>query len=243
MTSFADAKLQVLADPDAMASAAADWMLAAALETKGRFAVALSGGSTPRALYQKLASPPYLGRFPWDRVHWFWGDERFVPHDDPRSNYRMTLEAMLAHAPIPPANIHPVATESADPEAAASAYARDLQAFYGAARLDPGRPLFDITLLGLGSDGHTASLFPGTAVLDERQKWAAAVVGAQAEARITLTYPVLDSSRRTAFLVAGADKRPMLDRLRRGDDALPAARLRPAGTLWIFADAAAAGPT
>ncbi len=162
------AKLKVLADPAALSRRVAEWMLELATATEGRFAVALSGGSTPRALYRDLAEPPYRDAFPWSRAHWFWGDERFVPPDDALSNYRMVREALLSRAPIPAANIHPVPTEGLDPEAAASAYERELKSFYGAERLDPARPLFDVTLLGLGEDGHTASLFPGTAVLAER---------------------------------------------------------------------------
>jgi 6-phosphogluconolactonase len=123
---------------------------------------------------------------------------------------------------------------------AASAYERELKSFYGAERLDPARPLFDVNLLGLGPDGHTASLFPGTAVLAERDRWVAAVVGVKSEARITLTYPALESSRHAAFLVVGEEKRAIFDQFCRGDDSLPASHLRPTGTLSIFADAAAA---
>jgi 6-phosphogluconolactonase len=235
------ARLEILADPEALARRVADWLLAVALAKKDRFAVALSGGSTPRRLYELLAAPPWRAVFPWDRTHWFWGDERFVPPDDALSNYRMAREAMLSHAPVPAANIHPVPTEGIAPAAAAAAYEAELKSFHGAASLDPARPLFDVTLLGLGPDGHTASLFPGTAVLAERERWVAAVVGAKSEARITLTYPALDSSRDAAFLVAGSEKREMLERLRRGDESLPAARLRPVGRLWLFADVAAAG--
>jgi 6-phosphogluconolactonase len=235
------AKLKILGDPAALSRRVAEWILEVATATEGRVAVSLSGGSTPRLLYQDLAEPPYRDAFPWPRVHWFWGDERFVPPDDTLSNYRMVREAMLSRAPIPAANIHPVPTEGLDPEAAAAAYERELKSFYGAERLDPARPLFDVTLLGLGEDGHTASLFPGTAVLAERARWVAAVVGAKSEARITLTYPVLESSRHAAFLVAGDGKQAMLSRLLRGDERLPAARLHPTGTLWIFADVAAAG--
>jgi 6-phosphogluconolactonase len=239
--SLSAAKLEILADPEALAHRVADWMLEAATAKPGVFAVALSGGSTPRRLYQMLAGPIYRETFPWSRTHWFWGDERFVPGDDALSNYRMVREAMLSRAPIPASNIHPIPTEGVSPEAAASAYERELKSFYGAARLDPARPLFDVTLLGLGPDGHTASLFPGTAVLTERDRWVAAVVDAKAEARITLTYPALESSRRVAFLVAGEEKRAILGRLRRGDDTLPAARLHATGTLWLFCDEAAAG--
>lgn len=124
---------------------------------------------------------------------------------------------------------------------AAAAYERELKSFYGAEQLDPSRPLFDVVLLGLGPDGHTASLFPGTAVLAERERWVAAVLGAKSEARITLTYPALESSRHAAFLVVGGEKRAMLRRLREADETLPASRLHPAGSLCIFADVAAAG--
>ncbi len=240
MTAIADARLEVLPDPDALARRVAAWLLAAAVAKQGRFAVSLSGGSTPKRLYENLAAAPYRDRFPWSRTHWFWGDERFVPPDDPKSNYRMVHEAMLSRAAVPAVNIHPVPTATGGPEAAASAYERELRSFYGADRLDPARPLFDVTLLGLGSDGHTASLFPGTPALGVRDRWVAALVGAQPEARITLTYPALESSRQAAFLISGADKREVFARLRRGDESLPAARLRPTGSLWFFADAAAA---
>jgi 6-phosphogluconolactonase len=237
----AAAKLEILADADALARRVADWLLAGALAKPGVFAVALSGGATPRLLYGHLAKPPYRDAFPWGRAHWFWGDERFVPPDDSQSNYRMVRAALLSQAPIPEANIHPIPTAGMSPEAAASAYERELQSFYGSRHLDPARPLFDVVLLGLGPDGHTASLFPGASVLAERGKWAAAVADAKGETRITLTYPALESSRNAAFLVTGEEKRAILERFRRGDDGLPAARLRPTGALWLFADAAAAG--
>ena len=156
------------------------------------------------------------------------------------SNYRMVREALLSRAPIPVDHVHAVPTLGLTPEAAATVYERTLNSFYGADRLAPERPLFDAILLGLGPDGHTASLFPGTAVLEERERWAAAVLGAKDEARITLTYSVPESSRHTAFLVAGEEKRAVLAALRRGDATLPAVRLRPVGTLRILADAAAA---
>jgi 6-phosphogluconolactonase len=231
--------VHVSPDPAALATAVADWLLQLALDKAGPFALCLSGGSTPKALYRLLAEAPYRDRFPWARTHLFWGDERFVPPDDELSNYRMVREALLGHVPIPAGNIHAVPTEGLEPQAAAAAYQRDLQAFYGAGRLDPARPLFDANLLGLGPDGHTASLFPDTAVLDDRADWVAAVIGAKAEARITLTYPALESSRQAAFLVAGADKAAILARLMQGDQSLPAARLQPTGALLVFRDAAA----
>jgi 6-phosphogluconolactonase len=233
------AKLEILADPEALSHRVADWLLETATAKDGIFAIDLSGGSTPRRLYECLAGPPYRNSFPWSRTHWFWGDERFVPRDDALSNYRMVREALLSRAPIPALNVHPIPTEGVSPEAAASAYERQLKSFYGAECLDPARPLFDVTLLGLGPDGHTASLFPGTSVLAEQNRWVAAVVGAKSEARITLTYPALESSRNVAFLVEGEEKRAILNRLWRGDDSLPAARLRPAGALRVFADEAA----
>ncbi|MEJ0095681.1 MAG: 6-phosphogluconolactonase [Methylocella sp.] len=243
MTNPSKARLEILPDAGALARRVADWLLAAAMAKDGVFSIALSGGSTPQRLYELLADVPYRDEFPWSRTHWFWGDERFVPHDDALSNYHMVREALLSRALIPAINIHPIPTTDMSPEAAASAYERELKSFYGAERLDPARPLFDVTLLGLGPDGHTASLFPGAPVLAERDRWVAAVVGTKPEARITLTYPALESSRCAAFLVAGAEKRAIFDRLRRGDDSLPAARLDPAGELWFFSDAAAVGET
>ena len=144
---------------------------------------------------------------PWDRIHWFWGDERFVPPDHPDSNYRMAREAMLARAPAPAQNIHPARDIGGDPAEAARDYERILQSFYGAETLDPARPLFDVELLGLGPDGHTASLFPGTKVLDEQQRWVAEVIGAKAEVPDYLDLSAARKRRHTAFLVAGADKR------------------------------------
>jgi 6-phosphogluconolactonase len=235
----AEPELEIFADAEALARRAAGWLIAAT-EGRERVAIALSGGATPRRLYEILAAPPCRDEFPWSRAQWFWGDERFVGPDDALSNYRMVREALLSKAPIPPDHIHPVPTVNMTPEAAAASYETTLKGFYGADRLAPARPLFDATLLGLGPDGHTASLFPGTAVLEERERWVVAVLGAKDEARITLTYPALASSRHAAFLVAGAEKRAVLAALRRGDTQLPAARLRPGGTLRIFADAAAA---
>ncbi len=232
---------EVFATPDALAVHAADWLLELALRAVGRFAVALSGGETPKRLYAAMAAASYRDRFPWPRMHWFWGDERFVPHDDPRSNYRMVQDALLSRVPVPLDNIHAIETDGFEPDEAALRYEHTLKSFYGASHLDPARALFDVVLLGLGDDGHTASLFPGTAALDERTRWAAPVIGVKEEPRITLTYPVLESAANVAFLVSGAGKRTMLDGLRRGDHSLPAARVRPQGALHVFADADAAG--
>src|SRR5260370_30205962 len=215
-------------------------MTSAALAATDNFRVSLSGGSTPKTLFTLLASDPFIGHFPWSRVSWFWGDERFVPYDHPESNYRMTREAMLSKAPVPPGNVHPVPADGT-PEEAASRYERILQAAYGAAVLDPARPLFDITLLGLGPDGHTASLLPGARVLQERKRWVAAVSHGRPEVRITMTYPAIESSRRVAFLVAGREKTAVVRTIRAGASKVPAARVRPVGDLIWFVDRAAAG--
>jgi 6-phosphogluconolactonase len=232
-------RVEVLADPTALARHVAEWITAEALATSGPFRMSLSGGSTPKTLYEILASDDFRTRFPWQRVSWFWGDERFVPYDHPESNYRMTREAMLDHAPVPPENIHPVPADGT-PEQAALRYEHTLQKTYGATVLHPDRPLFDITLLGLGPDGHTASLLPGEPVLDERTRWVAAVSHGRPEVRITMTYPPIESSRYVAFLLAGKEKTEIFRTIRAGGSDLPAARIKPVGELIWFADQAAA---
>jgi 6-phosphogluconolactonase len=232
-------RIETLPDPAALARHVAEWMTVAALAAKGAFRVSLSGGSTPKTLYTLLASDEFCGRFPWTRVSWYWGDERFVPYDHPESNYRMTREAMLAKVPIPSENIHPVPADGT-PEEAAWRYEQTLQAAYGATILDAVRPLFDITLLGLGADGHTASLLPGEPVLQERKCWVAAVSHGRPAVRITMTYPAIESSRRVAFLVAGREKAAIFSAIRAGGSQVPAARVRPVGELIWFVDQAAA---
>ncbi len=233
-------QVEILGDPLALAHHVAEWMTAAALAAKGVFRISLSGGSTPKTLYGLLATDEFKSRFPWQRVSWYWGDERFVPYDHPESNYRMTREAMFAKAPAPPENIHPIPTDGT-PENAADRYQHTLQEAYGATTLDPARPLFDVTLLGLGPDGHTASLLPGDTVLDERRRWVAAVAHGRPEVRITMTYPAIESSRRVAFLVAGQEKAAIFRAIRAGGSRVPAARVRPVGELFWFVDRAAAG--
>ena len=220
-----------------LADAAAEWMVERFRLLPGRVAVSLSGGSTPKLLYEMLARAPFRDRMPWDRLHWFWGDERFVPPDDKLSNQAMVRAAMLDHVPVPAANIHPIPTVGLEPEAAARAYEATLRAFQAGR---PG-PLFDLVLLGLGTNGHTASLFPGQAVLKERNAWAAAVTPPGETTRITLTWPPLEDCRDAAFLVAGADKRQVLAEVRAGDERHPAALYRPVGVLHWWLDAAAAG--
>jgi len=233
-------EVQTFENADALARNVAEWLCALAQESDRDFAICLSGGSTPRRLYERLAGPAIASRFPWPRVHWFWGDERFVPHDDPDSNYRMARDALLSRVPIPSDNIHPIPTEGLSPERAAATYEATLKGFYGTDLLAPDRPLFDVTLLGIGENGHTASLFPGQPALQETRRWAVAVAGASPEPRITLTYPALNSSRDVAFLATGAGKRDVVARARAGDRAIPAAMVRPIGRLHWFTDRAAA---
>jgi 6-phosphogluconolactonase len=162
-----------------------------------------------------------------------------VPADHHDSNFRMAREALIDHVPIPATQVHPVPTNSASPEEAAALYEATLQGFYGSKTLDPERPLFDMTLLGLGEDGHTASLFPGSKALDERDAWVTSITGEKPEPRISLTYPALESSRVILFVVSGAKKRDILARVLANDMTLPAARLATRGTVHIFADRAA----
>jgi 6-phosphogluconolactonase len=233
-------RFEILPDQMALARHVAEWMTLAARAAKGPFRVSLSGGSTPKTLYRLLASDEYSGRFPWQRVFWYWGDERFVPYDHPDSNYRMVSEAMLEKVPVPPENVFPVPTDGS-PQDAARRYEQTLQAAYGGVILDPARPLFDVTLLGLGADGHTASLLPGEPVLEERRRWVVAVSHGRPEARITMTYPVIDSSQHVAFLVTGREKAAILRAIRAGGSEVPASRVRPFGELIWFVDRAAAG--
>jgi 6-phosphogluconolactonase len=228
--------VRVHPSPEDLARAAAAWLAERARAAGQRFAVCLAGGSTPRRVYELVASAE-RSRFPWERVHWFFGDERFVPHDHSDSNYRMARAALFDAAPVPAANVHPIPT-AGQPAAAAQSYERELRDFYGAAILDLQRPLFDVVLLGLGEDGHTASLFPGTAALQERERWVVDVLNPKSEPRITLTYPALESTRALAFLVAGPHKRDILARVRAGED-FPAARLRGPAPDWFIDQAAA----
>jgi len=228
--------IETLPDPQALARRVADWLFDLARAKQGAFTLCLSGGSTPRLLYEVLGAEPFHDSFPWARTHLFWGDERFVAPGDPDSNYGMVRDSLLSHIYIPTSNVHPIPTEGMSAEDAAQRYEYVLRGFH---RPDPEAPLFDAVLLGLGDDGHTASLFPGTPALDERQRWVLPVEGAKPETRITLTYPALENSRQIAFLVAGAAKRDILARVLGGDTTLPAARLKARGDLHWFTDRAA----
>jgi 6-phosphogluconolactonase len=229
-----------VADADALASAAADRILARIAGNDDRVAICLAGGSSPQRLYQLLATEAYRSQIPWQRVHWFIGDERFVPADDPLNNMAMARRTFLDRC-APAANIHPIATDTADPEQAARRYESELQSFYGAHQLDSARPLFDVVLIGVGPDGHTASLFPGDAALGEAERWVVGVPHAHVEPfvpRVTLTLPALNSCREMLFEVSGADKRAILTRVLAGEN-LPANRAHSIGeTIWLVDKAA-----
>ena len=211
-----------------------------AVAKRGRFSIALSGGHTPAKLYA-LWAEKYKAQTPWDAVHLFFGDERFVPEDDLLSNYRMVRETLISHVPIPKENVHPMQTNFPSPEKAAEAYEVELRKYFG----PDAPPAFDVQLLGLGVEGHTASLFPGSPALDETQRWALAVTApAEPPQRLTLTPVVLNQGLNTFFLVAGKEKREILKALRADPDSgpskYPAARIRPArGVVWYMDEAAA----
>jgi 6-phosphogluconolactonase len=230
-------------DPAAMATAAAERVIARISENPGRVAICLTGGSSPKQLYQLLATDAYRSRIPWQRVHWFIGDERFVPADDPLNNMG-AARAIFLDRYAPAANIHPIPTSTADPadpDRSAALYEQELKSFYGADILDPARPLFDLVLMGVGPDGHTASLFPGYPALHEASRWVVGVPKANVEPfvpRVTLTLPTLASCREMLFEVAGTDKRAILTRVL-ADENLPANRAQSTGEkVWLVDRAA-----
>ena len=229
-----------VSDAKALAQAAADHMLARIEANRGRVAICLTGGSSPKQLYQLLATEAYRSRIPWDRVHWFIGDERFVAADDPLNNMG-TARRMFLDSYAPASNIHPIPTDTANPQEAARRYESELKSFYGADRLVATRPLFDVVLMGVGPDGHTASLFPNYPALEETDRWVVGVPEAHVEPfvpRVTLTLPALGSCREMLFEVAGAEKRAILTRLFAAEN-LPANRARSTGeTVWLVDRAA-----
>jgi 6-phosphogluconolactonase len=233
--------VEVFPAPDALMRAAADRLVdraGGAVEAHGRFAVALSGGSTPRALYELLATEAYAARIDWPSVHVFWSDERCVPPGDPASNYRMARETLLDRVPVPAGNVHRIRGED-EPATAATAYESELRGFFGA----NGR--FDLVLLGMGEDGHTASLFPRTAAIRETRNQVVAHHAAAVSAwRITLTPVVINAASEVWFLVSGGNKAATLRTAVEGPydpDAIPAQAIAPRdGELLWLVDAAAA---
>jgi 6-phosphogluconolactonase len=231
----------VVPDAGSLARVAAERMLARLSQNAGDLAVCLAGGSTPKPLYQLLTTPAYRDAMPWQRIRWFWGDDRFVPRGDPRSNAAIARQLMLDRVPVPAGNVFPVPTDADNEAEAARLYEIELKRYYGAERLVSGRPLFDVVLMGIGSDGHTASLFPGHAGIDEKTRWVLGVPEAGLEPfvpRVTLTLPTLGSTREMLFLVSGPDKREVLGKILAGAD-LPAARAYAEGDLvWLVERAA-----
>ena len=208
-------------------------VLTGAVRRNGYATLVLSGGSTPRGLYTLLATAQYADEIPWHSVHFFWGDERCVPSSDPCSNYELAFDTLLSRVPVPSGNIHRIQTELGWQESAA-AYEDELRTFFGkrGTYADAEAELFDMVLLGMGTDGHTASLFPDSPALDEQVFWVAAVEAAMdicLRKRITLTLPILNRARHVLFLVAGKEKRGIVDTIvKEGDtaaDRYPAARI------------------
>lgn len=240
-------QIEVFPDSSALVAAAAEHVVRAANEAigrAGRFSIALSGGATPRPLYELLGSADCAGRVDWAKVHVFWGDERAVGPDAKESNYRMAKEALLDRVHVPVANVHRIEGEL-PPEVAAAAYERTLHEFFSGAGARGLAASFDLLLLGLGPDGHVASLFPGTAPVHETERWVLPNRSPLPPAeRVTLTGPVLNRSQQVLFLVAGADKAARVVEVLYGPfepDRLPAQTIQPIdGTVHWFLDRAAA---
>ncbi len=235
-------------DADELAAQAAERIIQAAekaIRERGRFTIALAGGSTPEKTYTLLAQPPYSCRIDWSRSFLFFGDERFVLPEDPHSNYGMAKRTLLGSVPVPAEQVFPVPTDRATAEEAAAAYEGTLAAAFGAP--DRKQPRFDLILLGLGDDGHTASLFPHAPSLTVNDRWVVASPPGTLPPpvdRITLTYAVLNAARQVLFLVSGKKKAPVLQEVLEGHPSLeerPAAGVHPSdGTVeWLVDEAAA----
>lgn len=210
----------------------------AAQAQHGAFYVALAGGTTPRALYELLASDDYRDRINWSKVVFYFGDERYVPYEHAESNYRMAREALLQQVPVPPSNIHPLDT-TLEVRKAAAAYSQSLHQLLP---LLDGLPVFDLILLGMGDDGHTASLFPRSCILHDERLCAAVYVEKFKAWRLSLTYKVINNAAQVWILVAGAAKAPVLQGLRAGmGQSYPVAQVQPRGELHWFVDQAAYG--
>ncbi len=239
--------IEILKDADAVALRAADLLALAAQETaaaRGRFAVALGGGESPRALYRLLARQQFSQKIPWRRVQLYWGDERCVPPDDADSNYAMARDAFIKHVPITAANVHRMRGED-PPEDAAKAYDAELRGLAAQERPRSEVPVFDLVLLGLGTDGHTASLFPHSDALGEEERFCVATQAPDGAPRLTITAPVINSARRVWLIVTGAKKAGMVAEVIEGlrvPMAVPAQGVSPVhGTLtWLLDEAAAA---
>ncbi|MDH3896621.1 MAG: 6-phosphogluconolactonase, partial [Deltaproteobacteria bacterium] len=216
----------------------------ARIKERNIFTLVLSGGNTPRQLYEELASLPISKRIDWQHTHLFWGDERCVPSDNPDSNFSLAFQALISRVDVPPANIHRIPATTGSAKAVAKEYEKTLREFFQhAAENDSSTsfPSFDLVLLGLGADGHTASLFPGDAALEERTSWVVAVEGSSASPpvpRITLTFPVINEAKCVLFLVSGSNKLRVLQEILNNPHTAtyPAARVKPSGRLLWFID-------
>jgi 6-phosphogluconolactonase len=236
-------EVRVFADVNELSLRAAEAMVRTineSVQTNGSFSLALSGGNTPRTLYRLLSSQ-FRDQIPWAKVHVFWGDERYVPLDDPHSNYRMARETLLDAVPCPTVNVHPMPTELPDPDLAARDYEKTLRSYFS-----KDWPRFDLVLLGLGDEGHTVSLFPGSSALEETKRWVVAVkTQAKPPLRLTLTLPVLSHAANVYFLVTGSNKAQVLHHVLKGSPDpknYPASGLRlTQGTViwWVDREAAA----
>ena len=227
-------RMRVLSSPMDLARAAAEHFVAKSPRT-----VALSGGSTPKILFELLADPnePFRDRIPWSDIHFFWSDERHVPPDHPESNYRMAYEAMLSRVPVVPGNVHRVPSENANAAEAASEYEQTL-----IETTQQTLPQLDLILLGLGPDGHTASIFPGSEVLHETKRLVAAPWVEKFQAyRITMTLPLLNNGASVVFLVSGAEKAKIVKEVLEGPEKYPAQAIKPTHgkLLWMLDEGAA----
>ena len=233
-------RARIFADIDALSVAALEEVIRVtneAVASRGRCAIALSGGHTPEKMFALWAQEKYSAKFPWERVHFFWGDDRYVKYNDPLSNFGVARALLFDDVS---ANVHPMPTEMDDPKEAALTYAAEMRTYFGT---EP--PAFDVQLLGLGGEGHTASLFPGNPALGEQESWVLPVtVPAKPPHRLTMTYPVINQARHTYFLVAGAAKKEILTAISGEPDTglsqYPAARVKPSGPLFWYLDRAAA---
>lgn len=223
------------------------------IRAKGLFTLVLSGGSSPRMLYERLGGPVYRDAIPWDRVHFFWGDERCVPYNHPESNYGTAYETLIGKLPEQHRNINRIPGDMHPPESAAEAYEHRIMDFF-IKPLDEdadimefcdaeGMPSFDMVLLGMGSDGHTASLFPDSEALDEQERWAVAVEHPNADPpvpRVTMTLPILNASKYILFLISGKEKRPILKAVLenplKAAKLYPSAMINPRGRLMVYHD-------
>ena len=230
---------------EVLSNAAAEFICTLAVECvneRGLFTIALSGGKTPKTLYENLARPFYSTRMPWSHIHLFWGDERCVRPDHPESNFSMAFHALISKVPLPSQNVHRMPAEIEPPEDAAEAYEGVLREFFGSPRKPGPIPAFDLIVLGVGKDGHTASLFPRDQALEVEKRWVTAVrtpQGTPLVPRITLTLPVINRASYVLFMVSGSGKRELVRSILEEPDSAaqryPVARVSPGGrVVWLI---------